>query len=98
MFTLEQRIFIVQCFFSNGERLGPIRHLEFLRNFNKIFRTFKALNQQLAQKVYKCVNMFLETGSVLRKKDSRRPTKRSVEPENIEESEQRIIAEINPRH
>ncbi|KAJ3635544.1 hypothetical protein MTP99_008447 [Tenebrio molitor] len=39
---------------------GPIRHLEFLRNFNKSFRTFKALNQQLAQKVYKCVNMFLE--------------------------------------
>jgi hypothetical protein len=68
MFSLEQQIFIVQCFFSNGERLGPIRHLEFLRNFNKSFRTFKALNQQLAQKVYKCVNMFLETGSVLRKK------------------------------
>jgi hypothetical protein len=61
MFTLEQQIFIVQCFFSNGERLGPIRHLEFLRNFNKHFRTFKALNQQL----------FLETGSVLRKKGSR---------------------------
>jgi hypothetical protein len=68
MFTLEQQIFIVQCSFSNGGRLGPIRHLEFLRNFNKSFRTFKTLNQQLAQKVYKCVNMFLETGSVLRKK------------------------------
>jgi hypothetical protein len=40
--------------------------------------------------------MFLETGSVLRKKGSRRPTKRSAE--NIEESEQRIIAEINPRN
>jgi phosphate uptake regulator len=60
------------------------------KKFNKSFRTFKALNQQLAQKVYKCVNMFLETGSVLRKKGSRRPTKRSAE--NIEESEQRIIA------
>jgi hypothetical protein len=92
MFILEQQIFIVQCFFSNGERLGPIRHLEFLRNFNKSFRTFKALNQQPAQKVYKCVNMFLETGSVLRKKGSRRPTKRSAE--NIEDGEQRIIAEI----
>jgi hypothetical protein len=97
MFTLEQQIFIVQCFFSNREeRLGPIRHLEFLRNFNKSFRTFKALNQQLAQKVYKCVNIFLETGSVLRKKGSRQPTKRSAE--NIEEGEQRIIAEINPRN
>jgi hypothetical protein len=96
MFTLEQQIFIVQCFFSNGERLGPIRHLEFLRNFDKSFRTFKALNQQLAQKVYKCVNMFLETGSVLRKKGSRRPTKRSAE--NIDKGEQRIIAEINPRN
>jgi hypothetical protein len=93
MFTLEQQIFIVQCFFSNRERLGPIRHVEFLRNFNK---SFQALNQQLAQKVYKCVNMFLETGSVLRKKGSRRPTKRLAE--NIEESEQRIIAEINPRN
>jgi hypothetical protein len=70
--------------------------LEFLRNFNKSFRTFKALNQQLAQKVYKCVNMFLETGSVLRKKGSRRLTKRSAA--NIEEGEQRIIAEINPRN
>jgi phosphate uptake regulator len=90
MLTLEQ------CIFSNGERLDPIRHLEFLRNFNKSFRTFKALNQQLAEKVYKCLNMFLETGSVLRKKDSRRPTKRSAE--NIEEGEQRITAEINPRN
>jgi hypothetical protein len=40
--------------------------------------------------------MFLETGSVLRKKGSRRATKRSGE--NIEEGEQRIIAEINPRN
>jgi hypothetical protein len=96
MFTLEQQIFIVQCFFSNGERLGLIRHLEFLRNFNKSFRTFKALNQQFARKVYKCVNMFLETDSVLRKKASKRPTKRSAG--NIEEGEQRIIAEINPRN
>jgi hypothetical protein len=86
----------LQCFFINGERPGPIRHLKFLRNFNKSFRTFKALNQQLARKVYKWVNMFLETGSVLRKKGSRRPTKRSAE--NIEEGEQRIIAEINPRN
>jgi hypothetical protein len=45
MFTLEQHIFIVQGFFSNGESLGSIRHLEFLTNFNKSFRTFKALNQ-----------------------------------------------------
>jgi hypothetical protein len=74
-----RKIFIVQCFFSNRERLGPVRH-----------------TRQLAQKVYKCVNMFLETGSVLRKKDSRRPRKRSTE--NIEEGEQRIIAVINPRN
>jgi hypothetical protein len=40
--------------------------------------------------------MFLETGSVLRKKGSRRPTKRSAE--NIEDGEQRIIAEINPKN
>jgi hypothetical protein len=40
--------------------------------------------------------MFLETDSVLRKKGSRRPTKKSAK--NIEEGEQRIIAEINPRN
>jgi hypothetical protein len=40
--------------------------------------------------------MFLETGSVLRKKDSRRPTKTSAE--NIENGEQKIIAEINTRN
>jgi hypothetical protein len=48
--------------------------------------------------------MFLETGSVLRKKRSGRPTKRT--PENIEEFEQIIVdtpnksirnPEINPR-
>jgi hypothetical protein len=38
--------------------------------------------------------MFLETGSVLRKKG--RPTKSSAE--NIEEGEQTTIAEINPRN
>jgi hypothetical protein len=96
MFTLEQQIFIVQCFFSNGERLGPTRQLEFLRNFNKSFRTFKALNQQLAQKVYKCVKSFWKQVVFCAKKGSRRPTKRSAE--NIEEGEQRIIAEINPRN
>jgi hypothetical protein len=38
------------------------------KEFQQNFQTFKALNQQLAQKVYKCVNIFLKTGSVLRKK------------------------------
>jgi hypothetical protein len=60
------------------------------------FPFFQGTYQQLAHKVYKCVNMFLEIGSVLRKKGSRRRTKRSAE--NIEEGEQRIIAEINPRN
>jgi hypothetical protein len=82
MFTLEQQIFIVQYFFSNRERLGPIWHLESTK--------VSGLSRHLTN------NMFLETGSVLRKKGSRRPTKRSAE--NIEESEQRIIAEINPRN
>jgi hypothetical protein len=41
-------------------------------------------------------NTILETGNVLRKKGSRRPTKRSAE--NIEEGEQRTIAEIDPRN
>jgi hypothetical protein len=29
---------------------GPIRYLEFLRNFNKSFRTFKALTKNLLKK------------------------------------------------
>jgi hypothetical protein len=99
MFTLEQQIFIVQCFFSNRERLGSTRHLEFLRNFNKSFRTFTALNRTTCPEslqMRKHVFGNGATGSVLRKKGSRRPTKRSAE--NIEEGEQRIIAENNPRN
>jgi hypothetical protein len=52
------------------------------------FGTFKAL---FAQKVYKCVKMFLETGSVLRKKGSGRLTKNA-------EMQNRIHPEINPRN
>jgi hypothetical protein len=71
---------------------GPIPHLEFLRNFNKSFRIFKALNQQLAEKVYKCVNMFLETGSVLRKKRQKEQLK------ILKRLNQEIHPEINPRN
>jgi hypothetical protein len=56
----------------------------FIVQFQQKFPDFQGTYQQLAQKV----NMFLETGTVLRKKGSRRPTKRSAE--NIEEVEQRI--------
>jgi hypothetical protein len=56
--------------------------------FQQKFPDCQGIYQQLAQKVYKCVNMFLETCSVLRKKDSGRPSKRTAE--NIEEVEQRI--------
>jgi hypothetical protein len=72
-----------------------INTLQLAARKNLIKMSLQWQQQQLAQKVYKCVNMFLETGSVLREKGSRRPTKRSAE--NIEEGEQRIIAEINPR-
>jgi hypothetical protein len=94
MFTVEQQIFIVQCFFSNRERL---RHLEFLRNFNKSFWTFKALNQQLAQKGDKCVNMFLETGSVLRKKgvDDRQKDQLKILKRVNKELLQRLTQETN---
>jgi hypothetical protein len=95
MFTLEQKIFIVQCYLRNGERLengewsySTPRGFE---QFQQKFSDFQGNYQQLAQKVYKCINMFLETGSILRKKGSGRLTKRTAE--NIEEVEQRI-AEI----
>jgi Tfp pilus assembly PilM family ATPase len=44
--------------------------------YSKEMKTTKVsnTNQQLAQKVYKCVNMFLEKGSVKCRKGSRRPT------------------------
>jgi hypothetical protein len=76
-------------------RLGPIRNLEFLRNFNKSFRTFQALNQQLAQKVFKCVNMFLETGSVLRKKGHRLKDQLKILKRVNKELLQRLTQETN---
>jgi hypothetical protein len=83
MFTLEQNIFIVQCYFRNGERLEKgewsYSTLRVFEEFQQKFPDFQHTYQQLAQKDYKCVNMFLETGSVLRKKGSRRPTKRTAE-------------------
>jgi hypothetical protein len=87
MFALEQNIFIVQYYFRNGERLekGEWSYwtLRVFEEFQQKFPDFQDNYQQLAQKVYKCINMFLETGSVLHKKGSGRPTKRTVE--NIEE-------------
>jgi hypothetical protein len=70
----------------------------FLQQWRKVwsYSTPRVFEEFQKNKQNKCVNMFLETGSVLRKKGSKRPTKRSAE--NIEEGEQRIIAEINPRN
>jgi hypothetical protein len=88
---------IVQCYFRNGERLenGEWSYStpRVFEEFQQKFPYFQGIYQQLAQKVYKCVNMFLETGSVLRKKGSGRPTKRTAE--NIEEVEQRIAETPN---
>jgi phosphate uptake regulator len=64
-----------------------------LEEFQQKFPDFQGTYQQLAQKVYKCVNMFLETSSDLHKKGSARPTKRAAE--NIEEVEQRIAETLN---
>jgi hypothetical protein len=86
MSTLEQKM-------ENDLRTanGPIRHLEFLSNFNKSFRIFKALTKDLPRR--KCVNRFL--GSILRKKGSGGPTKRTAE--NIEEVYKELQRpQINP--
>jgi hypothetical protein len=52
MFTLEQKMFVVQKCSEMEKHLktanGPIRHLEFLRNFNKSFRTEKERIQKQA--------------------------------------------------
>jgi transposase len=86
MFTLEQKKF------RNGERLEngewSYSTLRVFEEFQQKFLDFQG-TYQLVQKAYKCVNMFLETGSVLRKKSSGRPTK--ITAENIEEVEQRIV-------
>jgi hypothetical protein len=71
--TLEQKISIVQCYFKNGEGL---ENGEWSYSTPRVFEEFQlkfpdfqaTYHQQLARKVYKCVNMFLETGSVLCKK------------------------------
>jgi hypothetical protein len=65
-------IFIVHRYFRNGERLENgewfySTHRVF-EEFPQKFPDFQGTYQQPAQKVYKCVNMFLETGSVLSKK------------------------------
>jgi hypothetical protein len=89
--------FIVQCYFKNGESLEngdwSYSTLRIFEEFQQKFPDFPGTYQQLAQKIYKCVNMFLETGSVLRKKGSGRPTKRTAK--NIEEIEQRIVKTPN---
>jgi hypothetical protein len=90
MFTLEQKMFIVQCYFRNGEL--SYSTLRVFEKFQQKFPDFQG-NYQLAQKVSKCVNMFLEIGSVLRKKGSGRPTKRKAE--NIEEVKKRIAETPN---
>jgi transposase len=87
----------VQCYFRNGERREngewSYSTSRVLEKFQQKFPEFQGTCQQLAQKVYKCVNMFLETGSVLCKKGSGRPTKRTAE--NIEGVEQRIAETPN---
>jgi hypothetical protein len=55
MFTLEQKFFIVQCYFRNGEKL---ENGEWSYSTPRVFEELTGLNQQLAQKVYKCLNMF----------------------------------------
>jgi hypothetical protein len=83
MFTLEQKIFIVECYFRNGERLenGEWSYStpRVFEEFKQKLRDFQGTYQQLAQKTYKCVNMFLETANVLRKKGSERLTKKELE-------------------
>jgi hypothetical protein len=87
----------VLCYFRNGERLenGEWSYStpRVFEEFQQKFPDFQGAYQQLAQKVYKCVNIFLETGSVLRKKGSGQPTKRTAE--NIDEVEQRIAETPN---
>jgi transposase len=46
------------------------------QEFQQKFPDFQGTYQKPAQRVYKCVNVFLETGSVLRKKGSGGPTKK----------------------
>jgi hypothetical protein len=65
---------------------GPIRHLEFLRNFNTSFRTFKALPTTCPESLQMRKHVFWK--HILRKKGSGRPTKRTIE--NIEEVERGI--------
>jgi hypothetical protein len=72
MFTLEQENFIGQCYFRNGERLDngewSYSTPRVFEECQQKFPDFQGTYQQLTQKVYKCVNMFFEIGSVLQKK------------------------------
>jgi hypothetical protein len=74
---------------------GPIMTPRVFEEFQQKFLDLEGTYQQLAQKVYKCVNMFLETGTLCspQKKSSGRPTKRTAE--NIEVVEQKIAKTPN---
>ncbi|KAH0810320.1 hypothetical protein GEV33_012471 [Tenebrio molitor] len=62
-------MFIVECYFRNGERLenGECSYStpRVFEEFQQNFPDFQGTYQQLAQKAYKCVNMFLETAALI---------------------------------
>jgi hypothetical protein len=99
MFTLEQKMFIVECYFRNGERLenGECSYStpRVFEEFQQNFPDFQGTYQQLAQKAYKCVNMFLETGSVLRKKGSGRQKEELEILKRLNKEFQRLTQETN---
>jgi hypothetical protein len=70
MFTSEKKIF----YFRNRERLENGEWCystpRVFEEFQQKFPDFQGTYQELTQKVYKCVNRLLETGSVLHKKGS----------------------------
>jgi hypothetical protein len=75
----------VQRYFRNGERLENGEWFystpRVFEEFQHKFPDFQGTYQPPAQKVYKCVNMFLETGSVLSKKSQWTTDKKKTEVE-----------------
>jgi hypothetical protein len=97
MFSLEQKIFIMQCYFRNGERFenGEWSYST-PRFFDEFQQMFSGFSKHLPTTCPESIQMrqhFLKTGSLLCKKSSGRPTKRTAE--NIEEVEQRIAETPN---
>lgn len=96
VFTTEQQVFMLEAYFRNGRKVDGLWTYsrqdcleEFRTEFPEVIVDYNHFNATLDR----CVKLFRETGSILRKDGSGRPKKRSQE--NIDHA--REIMQANPK-